>query len=161
MTKKDEASPRQRQIMEARWAKAREECPAGTCVPSSRFHVSGCPRKQVRIPRESLVVTNLNTGETSKAATVKDAMDANDKQAILMEPEPWTPFEKGQRTELFEPRIIPVPKPEDVRALTPDEEAKREQLVRKIESDLVVYPGLEQYQQAPARPWWKFWGRRG
>lgn len=180
MSEKGKASPRQRQIMEQRWAKAREECPAGTCVPSSRFHVSGCPRKQVRVPRESLVVTNLNTGETSKAATVKDAMDANDKQAILLEPvivltqeevdrlakedrmvlipqemhfpeEYWTPFERGQRAELAHPRILSVPKPEDVRALTPDEQAVRDTLLGRLEREMTP---------APARPWWKFWGRR-
>lgn len=133
MTEKDKASPRQRLIMEERWAKARKECPAGTCAPSSRFHVSGCPRKQARVPRESLVVTNLNTGETSKATTVKDAMDANDKQAILLEPEPWSDFERGQNRELFEPRIHPAREYYD-------------------NHDSVTGERLE---TTPARPWWK------
>jgi hypothetical protein len=173
MSKKDEASPRQRQIMEARWAKARAECPAGTCVPSSRFHVAGCTRRTNRMvtlaPEQKVTVTNLNTGETSKAATVREGMDANDKQAILLEPvialtqeevdslakedrlipipqemhfpqEAWTPFEKGQRAELFEPRIQPR---QDQRLVIPAE------------------PDMPLPEPAPARPWWKFWGRRG
>lgn len=228
MSEKDKASPRQRQIMEQRWANARKACGEGSCHANYRFHVAGCERRAQKVK-----VTNLNTGVTSEATivhsdvrAVKGVLADHDKQAVRLEPlaealdvpqevldaaEPgsghyawslpgvvvvkdvndltqdeldqvakvkteggvvlipqeldfdrtyWDEFEKGQRAELFESRIIPVPKPEDVRALTPDEEAKREQLVRKIESDLVVYPGLEQYPQAPARPWWKFWGHR-
>lgn len=159
MTKKDEASPRQRQIMEARWAKAREECPAGTCVPSSRFHIAGCQRRSrvLSLPPDVKVkVTNLNTGATSEATTVREAMDANGKQAVHLDPldfdkEYWDQFERGQRRELTTPRIIPVPKPEDVRALTPDEKAIRDTFLDKLERETA----------APARPWWKFWGRRG
>lgn len=156
MSKKDEASPRQRQIMEARWAKAREECPAGTCVPSSRFHVAGCTRRTNRMvtlaPEQKVKVTNLNTGVTSEATTVKEALDTNNKQAILLEPrkaepedfpqEYWNQFERGYPAARYS--YGGVAEQQDV-----------------PETETSIPPILGSQETAPARPWWKFWGRRG
>lgn len=188
MSEKDKANPRQRITMEERWEKAREMCAAGICQPSYRFHVQGCERrdnKKVTIPPgpvankveeflthpetgirmespQKVKVTNLDTGVTSEATivgSVREVLDQHEKQAVRLKPEPedfpqeyWTPFEKGQRENLFEPRIIPVPRPEDVRALTPNEKAIRDILLANLEREMLP---------TPARPWWKFWGRRG
>lgn len=135
MTKKDEASPRQRQIMEERWEKARADCAYERCDPAYRFHAAGCPRRAQKVK-----VTNLNTGVISEATivhsdvrAVKDVLADHDKQAVRLEPEEnWSGWEKG----LFEDRIEETHQPYKFPLVTPSE-------------------------AAPARPWWKFWGRRG
>jgi hypothetical protein len=141
MTNKDEASPRQRQIMEQRWAKAKVDCPAGTCPPASRFHVAGCERRQQKVK-----VTNLNTGEVVDATidhsddrAVKDVLDQHEKQAVRMEPageEYWDAFERGMAEARPPARGYGSP-------------------------DVSVSYTDSHRNEAPARPWWKFWGRRG
>jgi hypothetical protein len=162
MTNKDEASPRQRQIMEQRWAKAREDCPAGTCTPVSRFHIAGCERRQQKIK-----VTNQNTGVVSEATidhgdfrAVKEVLDQHEKQAVRMEPiaraidlpddggkllipagmdfdqEYWSQFERGMAEARPPARGYGSP-------------------------DVSVSYADSRRSEAPARPWWKFWGRRG
>lgn len=165
MTNKDEANTPQRLRMEQRWAKAREECPAGTCVPASRFHVQGCTRRDNRkvtlAPEagQKTKVTNLVTGETrevtilpSDGNAMKNVLKEQGGQATRLEPackdfpeEYWDVTEARFLT-------IPVPRTEDVRALTLEEEEMRTSLLAKLEQALMP---------APARPWWKFWGRRG
>lgn len=157
MTNKDEASPRQRIIMEQRWAKAREECPAGTCIPASRFHIAGCERRRahnngqnvtvtpegVVYPEQKVKVTRLETGETSTETidhsdphSMKKILDQHEKKAVLLEPQGfWNPdshrWEHAHYSYGGYAEQIPVP------PLPPVPES------------------------APTRPWWKFWGRRG
>lgn len=157
MTNKDEASPRQRVLMEQRWAGVRKRCAEHSCDPDHRMHTAGCKRRAGREALQAVKVTNLNTGVTSEATTVKEATDANEKHAVKLEPllipeelvfpkdtgyafdqTYWDSFERGQNRELYRPRVMPNRDP-----------------------DLVTYPGMEPYPQAPARPWWKFWRRRG
>ena len=116
MTNKDEASPRQRVLMEQRWAKAREDCPAGECVPASRFHIAGCERRTQKVK-----VTNLNTGAVAEATivhsdvrAVKNVLDQHEKQAVhsarhgLLIPFGRDQHGKDHRHEKDQQRIEPV-----------------------------------------------------
>jgi hypothetical protein len=150
MTKKDKASPRQRQIMEERWANARKACGEGSCQPNYKFHMQGCTRrdnKAVTLPAQKVLVTNLVTGEVvdasidhSDARAVKNVLEDHDKQAVRLEPqedENWSRWEKG----LFEDRM-PVIETQD---------------------DVIPPPGPAYLppEPAPVLPWWKRIFRRG
>lgn len=162
MTNKDEASPRQRQIMEERWKKAREDCPAGKCLPASRFHVAGCERRTQKVK-----VTNLNTGVTSEATirhwdgnAVKDVLDQYEKQAVKLTPlheevtfpgdEYWDEFEKGE----------PGARIKALREHYDNNDTSAE-MARDVFTNAVPDGWGDASVAAPARPWWKFWGRRG
>lgn len=136
MSKKDEASPRQRVSMEQRWDDARRDCAYERCNPVYHFHAAGCPRRAQKVK-----ITNLNTGVESEATivhsdarAVKNVLADHDKQAVRLEPEEnWSRWEKG----LFEDRMPVIEVPAQLDTTGPGN-------------------GV-----APARPWWKFWGRRG
>lgn len=168
MTEKDKASPRQRQIMEQRWADAREKCAAKTCPPASRYHVAGCERRNNRMvtlaPEQKVKVTNLNTGRTSEATivhsdfrAVKEVLDQHEKQAVRLEPEPddfpqeyWDEFEKGHPAARYSYGGVAEQMPAE----------EQEQLARDVFMNAVPEGWGDAAVTAPARPWWKFWGRR-
>lgn len=172
MSEKDKANPRQRITMEERWEKARRDCAYERCEPAYRFHAAGCPRRTQKVK-----VTNLNTGQTSEATivhgefrAVKDVLDQHEKQAVKLEP--------------VVPGVVVV---KDVNDLTQDE---LDEMARvKNEGGVLLIPEALDFDKeywdafergepgardqiqppttymppepAPARPWWKFWGRRG
>lgn len=155
MTNKDEASPRQRKTMEQRWAVARLNCADGVCDPAYRLHVSGCARRTQKVK-----VTNLNTGVVSEATivhgefrAVKDVLDANEKQAVRLEPldqEYWDEFEKGE----------PGARIKALREHYDNNDTSAE-MARDVFTNVVSDGWGDASVAAPARPWWKFWGRRG
>lgn len=147
MSKKDEASPRQRIIMEQRWAKAREECPAGTCVPASRFHIAGCTRRADR----KVTITNMVTGQVTEAelkfgdvAPLREALKAQNNQAALLEPSGDNfPQEYWDATEARFVEYTPEP-----------------DRIERLREHYDNHDTSAEMETAPARPWWKFWGRR-
>lgn len=162
MTNKDEASPRQRQIMEQRWAKAKVECPAGTCVPASRFHIAGCERRQQKI-----LVTNLNTGEVvdatidhSNPRAVKQVLDQHEKQAVHLEPVARVVDLPNDGGKLLIPAEVEMPEDWSRWERGVFEERFDEDRELHLEPAQLDHTGPGN-GQAPARPWWKFWGRRG
>lgn len=180
MTNKDEASPRQRIIMEQRWEKARQDCAEGVCcVDNAKWHVSGCPRRKQRIK-----VTNLNTGVESEATimhsdarAVKNVLADHDKQAVRLEPVPATSLTQAELDEIFAAQqagqVVIVPQEDENWSRW-----ERGVFEERFEADQhkeLHRPGIEKAREyydkhdsitgksleTPARPWWRFWGRRG
>ena len=161
MTNKNEANTPQRLRMEQRWENARKACGEGSCHANYRFHVQGCTRRDNRkvtiAPEEGqkVKVTRLDTGETSEATilhsdvrAVKDVLDQHEKKAVLLEPlgddfpqAYWDHTEASWRNN--RPRY--------------SHGGETEQVLVPVQQD---GPGPGN-GVPPARPWWKFWGRRG
>jgi hypothetical protein len=135
--------------MEVRWFLARQACKEDVCDPAYAFHAAGCPRKVQKVK-----VTNLNTGVTSEATlvhsdvrAVKEVLDQHKKQAVRLEPEQteWSRWERG----LFEER-------------NPEEEYRKTHASGWGSPDVSIsYTDSRRNEkpEAPARPWWKFWGK--
>jgi hypothetical protein len=153
MTNKDEASPRQRILMEQRWEKVRADCAYERCQPEYRFHAAGCPRRAQRTK-----LTDLNTGEVhdvtivhSDVTPVREATSLTQAQldeifaaqakaqkssAFPEQEDTWSRWERGVFEERF-PEAERFVSLADRTATTPETET------------------------APARPWWKRVFRRG
>lgn len=179
MSKKDEASPRQRITMEQRWDDARRDCAYERCNPAYHFHAAGCPRRTQKIK-----VTNLNTGVESEAIivhidtrAVKDVLADHDKQAVRLEPVPATSLTQAELDEIFAAQqagqVVIVPQEDENWSRW--ERGVFEERFENDQHKELHRPGIEKAREyydkhdsitgkpleTPARPWWRFWGRRG